>query len=57
MTLSPLKERLHEPRAILAPGVCRDALSALVAEQAGFESLYRSGASIAYTRLGRSDWA
>ena len=56
MTLSPLKERLHEPRAILAPGVY-DALSALVAEQAGFESLYRSGASIAYTRLGRSDWA
>ena len=32
-----------------------DALSALVAEQAGFESLYLSGASIAYTRLGRSD--
>lgn len=32
-----------------------DALSALVAEQVGFEALYRSGASIAYTRLGRSD--
>ena len=32
-----------------------DALSALVAEQAGFEALYLSGASIAYTRLGRSD--
>jgi len=30
-------------------------LSALVAEQAGFEALYLSGASIAYTRLGRSD--
>src|SRR6185503_6822412 len=27
----------------------------LVAEQAGFEALYLSGASIAYTRLGRSD--
>ncbi len=40
--------------AVLAPGVF-DALSALVAEQAGFEALYLSGASIAYTRLGRSD--
>ena len=39
---------------MLAPGVY-DALSALVAEQAGFEALYLSGASIAYTRLGRSD--
>jgi len=27
----------------------------LVAEQSGFEALYLSGASIAYTRLGRSD--
>ncbi|CAB3896712.1 isocitrate lyase/PEP mutase family protein [Achromobacter animicus] len=40
--------------AVLAPGVY-DALSALVAEQAGFTALYLSGASIAYTRLGRSD--
>lgn len=40
--------------AVLAPGVY-DALSALVAEQAGFSALYLSGASIAYTRLGRSD--
>ena len=39
---------------MLAPGVY-DALTALVAEQAGFEALYLSGASIAYTRLGRSD--
>ncbi|WP_312432409.1 isocitrate lyase/phosphoenolpyruvate mutase family protein [Achromobacter sp.] len=39
---------------VLAPGVY-DALSALVAEQAGFTALYLSGASIAYTRLGRSD--
>ncbi|MGB6007942.1 isocitrate lyase/PEP mutase family protein [Castellaniella sp.] len=40
--------------AVLAPGVY-DALSALLAEQAGFDALYLSGASIAYTRLGRSD--
>ncbi|PTW84745.1 carboxyvinyl-carboxyphosphonate phosphorylmutase [Achromobacter mucicolens] len=40
--------------AVLAPGVY-DALSALIAEQAGFSALYLSGASIAYSRLGRSD--
>ena len=49
-----LKQRLAEPRLLLAPGIY-DALSALLAEQAGFEALYLSGASIAYTRLGRSD--
>ena len=49
-----LPQRLAEPRPLLAPGVY-DALSALIAEQAGFEALYLSGASIAYTRLGRSD--
>jgi 2-methylisocitrate lyase-like PEP mutase family enzyme len=49
-----LKQRLQERRPLLAPGVF-DALSALVAQQAGFEALYLSGASIAYTRLGRSD--
>ena len=49
-----LKQRLAENRPLLAPGVY-DALSALVAEQAGFEALYLSGASIAYTQLGRSD--
>ncbi len=52
--MNALRERLAEPRVLLAPGVY-DALSALVAEQAGFEALYLSGASIAYTRLGRSD--
>jgi 2-methylisocitrate lyase-like PEP mutase family enzyme len=49
-----LKQRLAQPQPLLAPGVY-DALSALLAEQAGFEALYLSGASIAYTRLGRSD--
>jgi 2-methylisocitrate lyase-like PEP mutase family enzyme len=49
-----LRQRLAQPRPILAPGIY-DALTALVAEQAGFEALYLSGASIAYTRLGRSD--
>jgi 2-methylisocitrate lyase-like PEP mutase family enzyme len=49
-----LVTRLAEPKPLLAPGVY-DALSALVASQAGFEALYLSGASIAYTLLGRSD--
>ena len=49
-----LRQRLAQPAIVLAPGVY-DALSALIAEQAGFEALYLSGASIAYTRLGRSD--
>ncbi|CAN7637247.1 isocitrate lyase/phosphoenolpyruvate mutase family protein [Variovorax sp. LjRoot290] len=49
-----MKERLASSEIVLAPGVY-DAVSALVAEQAGFEALYLSGASIAYTRLGRSD--
>jgi 2-methylisocitrate lyase-like PEP mutase family enzyme len=49
-----LRQRLSQPRVLLAPGVF-DALSALIAQRAGFEALYLSGASIAYTRLGRSD--
>ena len=49
-----LKARLSQADIVLAPGVY-DALSALIAEQSGFEALYLSGASIAYTRLGRSD--
>ena len=49
-----LKQRLSQPQVLLAPGVY-DAFSALIAEQAGFEALYLSGASIAYTLLGRSD--
>jgi len=49
-----MKQRLREQRILLAPGVY-DALSALIAEQAGAEAVYLSGASIAYTRLGRPD--
>jgi len=49
-----LRERLQRKPILLAPGVY-DALGALLAEQAGFEALYLSGAGIAYTRLGRPD--
>jgi 2-methylisocitrate lyase-like PEP mutase family enzyme len=48
------QQRLQQNQVVLAPGIY-DALSALIAEQSGFEALYLSGASIAYTRLGRSD--
>lgn len=54
MPSNELKKLLARPQPLLAPGIY-DALSALIAEQAGFEALYLSGASIAYTRLGRSD--
>jgi len=49
-----LRERLRRKPVLLAPGVY-DALGGLMAEQAGFEALYLSGAGIAYTRLGRPD--
>jgi 2-methylisocitrate lyase-like PEP mutase family enzyme len=45
---------LAEKSILVAPGVY-DGLSALIAESVGFRALYLSGASIAYTRLGRSD--
>jgi 2-methylisocitrate lyase-like PEP mutase family enzyme len=49
-----LKERLTSGQPILAPGAF-DALSALLIERAGFEAVYLSGASVAYTQLGRPD--
>jgi len=52
--LEDLKRRLAAPDILVAPGVY-DALTALIAEQAGFEAVYLSGASIAYTHLARSD--
>lgn len=49
-----LKHRLTQVRILTAPGVY-DGLTAALAEQAGFEALYLSGAAVAYTRLGRPD--
>jgi 2-methylisocitrate lyase-like PEP mutase family enzyme len=49
-----LRERLRRKPILVAPGVY-DAFGAVFAEQAGFEALYLSGASIAYTKLGRPD--
>lgn len=54
MTDTTLRARLARPPILIAPGVY-DPLTALIAEKAGFEALYVSGAAIAYTRLGRPD--
>jgi 2-methylisocitrate lyase-like PEP mutase family enzyme len=49
-----LRARLSRKPIVVAPGVY-DAFTALIATQAGFATLYVSGAAIAYTRLGRPD--
>jgi 2-methylisocitrate lyase-like PEP mutase family enzyme len=49
-----LRARLKRKPIVVAPGVY-DALTAHLAERAGFATLYVSGAAIAYTRLGRPD--
>jgi 2-methylisocitrate lyase-like PEP mutase family enzyme len=54
MTENALSLRLRRPPILIAPGIY-DALTALIAERAGFEALYVSGAGIAYSRLGRPD--
>ena len=54
MNAHTLSARLARRPIVIAPGVY-DALTALVADRAGFEALYVSGAGIAYTRLGRPD--
>ena len=48
-----LKDKLSEG-FVLAPGIY-DALTGLIAAEAGAKAVYLSGASIAYTRFGRSD--
>jgi len=52
--MASLKSLLAVEKPLLAPG-CYDALTALLVEQAGFKAAYVSGASIAYTKLGRPD--
>ncbi len=49
-----LREALASEKPLIAPG-CYDALTALLIEQAGFSCAYLSGASVAFTRLGRPD--
>jgi 2-methylisocitrate lyase-like PEP mutase family enzyme len=49
-----LQSRLARKPIVVAPGIY-DAFTALMAQRAGFSTLYLSGAGIAYTRLGRPD--
>lgn len=49
-----LRGRLSGPDIVVAPGIY-DALTASLAEAAGFGALYLSGAAMAYTRLGGPD--
>jgi 2-methylisocitrate lyase-like PEP mutase family enzyme len=52
--IETLRSRLTRKPIVVAPGVY-DPFTALVATNAGFSTLYVSGAAIAYTRLGRPD--
>src|SRR2546423_2319405 len=52
--MDSLRALISRKPIVVAPGVY-DAFTALVATQAGFETLYVSGAAIAYTKLGRPD--
>lgn len=59
MTRSPapadrLRRRLEEGRLLLMPG-CHDALSARLAEAAGFEAAFMSGFAVSAARLGLPD--
>ncbi|MEE2998995.1 MAG: oxaloacetate decarboxylase [Pseudomonadota bacterium] len=49
-----LRNRIKQDRILLTPGIY-DAFGAMMGERAGFEALYLSGASIAYTKLARPD--
>lgn len=54
MTVAVLRDRLAVPGLLRLPGVF-DPLSALLAEQAGFEGVFLSGSALAYAGLGRPD--
>ena len=49
-----LQKLMGKGGIVLAPGIY-DALSGLIATQMGAKTVYLSGASLAYTRFGRSD--
>ncbi len=49
-----LRERLSRSEILVAPGV-HDALAARIAQRAGFEAVYFTGAGFSYTHLGMPD--
>lgn len=53
-SIKNLGSLLSEPEILVAPGVY-DTLGALLVAEAGFETAYLSGASIAYARFGKPD--
>ena len=54
MSAPALRQQLSDDGIVVAPGIY-DALGAALAERAGFEAVYLSGAGIAHTRFGRPD--
>ncbi len=52
--INHLGSLVSQPEIVVAPGVY-DALGALLVAEAGFETAYLSGASIAYARFGKPD--
>jgi len=52
--VSTLRELLQRPRILVMPGAY-DALTALLAQRAGFEAVYLSGAGVSYTHLAQPD--
>jgi 2-methylisocitrate lyase-like PEP mutase family enzyme len=52
--INHLGSLVSRPEIVVAPGVY-DALGALLVAEAGFETAYLSGASIAYARFGKPD--
>lgn len=52
--MTTIRAAMAARKPLLAPGVY-DAMTAAIAEEAGFGALYVSGAAVAYTRLGRPD--
>ena len=52
--MSVLKSRLQKPEILVIPGIY-DALTALLAEEAGMEALFLSGSAMSYSQLGRPD--
>ena len=52
--MTKLRERLSEDKIMIMPGIY-DALTALLAQQAGMEAVFLSGSSVSYSQLGRPD--
>jgi 2-methylisocitrate lyase-like PEP mutase family enzyme len=52
--IAPIRQQVSGTDIAVAPGIS-DALGAVLVQQAGFQTAYLSGASVAYTRFGRPD--